>query len=79
MAYALGERTAHPDELDGECLTKREREIAVLVGEGLSNRDIAAELVISARTVETHVRHLMTKLGAGNRTQIATWVVATNG
>ncbi|AUI58581.1 helix-turn-helix transcriptional regulator [Amycolatopsis sp. BJA-103] len=56
-----------------------EREIAVLVGEVLFNREIAMELVLSACTVETLVQHIMTKLGAGNRTQISTWVTTTNG
>ena len=40
---------------------------------GLSNSQIAAELVISARTVETHVQHIMDKLGFRTRAQIAAW------
>jgi non-specific serine/threonine protein kinase len=55
-------------------LTKREREVAALVADGLSNRDIAARLVISRRTVEAHVEHILTKLGFSSRTQIATWM-----
>jgi DNA-binding CsgD family transcriptional regulator len=57
-------------------LTKREREIAVLVSQGLSNRQIAATAYISDRTVETHVQHILGKLGFTARTQIAAWVVA---
>lgn len=51
----------------------RERETARLVGRGLSNKEIAAELVLSERTVETHVRHLMDKLGVSSRVEIAVW------
>jgi predicted ATPase/DNA-binding CsgD family transcriptional regulator len=55
-------------------LTPRESEIAGLVAQGLSNRDIASRLVVSQRTAETHVEHILTKLGFTSRTQIAAWV-----
>jgi DNA-binding NarL/FixJ family response regulator len=55
-------------------LTRREQEIAALVAQGLSNRQIAAASHISERTVESHVQHVLDKLGFTNRTQIATWV-----
>jgi len=55
-------------------LTRREREIAELVAKGLSNKEIAGQLVISPRTAETHVEHILTKLGFNSRAQIATWV-----
>lgn len=54
-------------------LSPREREIAALVAEGLSNRDIAARLVISERTAANHVQHILGKLGFANRAQIASW------
>jgi DNA-binding CsgD family transcriptional regulator/tetratricopeptide (TPR) repeat protein len=57
-------------------LTARERQVAELVALGRSNREIAHELVLSNRTVGNHVQHILTKLGFGNRSQIAAWIVA---
>jgi predicted ATPase/DNA-binding CsgD family transcriptional regulator len=54
-------------------LTRREAEVAALVARGLTNRDIAARLVLSVRTVEAHVDHILTKLGFHTRTQLAAW------
>ncbi len=56
-------------------LTKREREVTVLVTAGMSNLEIAERLFIGERTVETHVSHILTKLDFDNRTQIAAWAV----
>lgn len=55
-------------------LTPRELEVAGLVAEGLTNREIAERLVLSERTAQNHVQHVLTKLGLANRSQIATWV-----
>ena len=55
-------------------LTRREREIAALLAEGLTNKEIAGRLIISQRTVETHVDHILSKLGMTSRTQVASWV-----
>ncbi|PJF42906.1 MAG: hypothetical protein CUN55_09495, partial [Phototrophicales bacterium] len=55
-------------------LTEREREIAVLVAEGKSNREIAEKLVLSKRTVDAHISNILNKLGFSSRTQIAHWV-----
>ena len=52
-------------------LTEREREVAVAVGEGLSNADIGTRLDLSVATVKAHIGHLFTKLEATNRVQIA--------
>jgi non-specific serine/threonine protein kinase len=54
-------------------LTRREREVAVLAARGLTNRDIAAQLFVSVRTVEVHIDHVLTKLGFHTRTQLAAW------
>jgi DNA-binding NarL/FixJ family response regulator len=52
-------------------LTSREREIARQAARGLSNQEIAADLVLSVRTVETHLAHVYAKLGIGSRRQLA--------
>jgi DNA-binding NarL/FixJ family response regulator len=54
-------------------LTRRETEVARLVAAGQSNRDLARSLHISIRTAESHVDHILTKLGLANRTQLAHW------
>jgi predicted ATPase/DNA-binding CsgD family transcriptional regulator len=54
-------------------LTRREAEVAALAARGLTNRDIAARLFLSVRTVETHLDHVLTKLGFRTRTQLAAW------
>jgi non-specific serine/threonine protein kinase len=55
-------------------LTRREREVAVLIARGQSNRQIAEELVIAERTVANHVENIFNKLGFRSRTQVATWI-----
>jgi non-specific serine/threonine protein kinase len=82
VAYALGEITAPPVAAAAPAaaasepvLTKREREVAALVARGMTNKDIAAELVISQRTAEAHIEHILNKLGFTSRTQIAAWAV----
>ena len=50
--------------------------MAALIARGLSNREIAAGMVISVRTAETHVQHIMVKLGFTARSQIAAWAAA---
>jgi len=63
-----------PRPTGAQVLTRRELQIADLINKGLSNKDIADTLVISKRTAETHVEHILTKLGFTSRTQVATWV-----
>ncbi|MFI5556582.1 LuxR C-terminal-related transcriptional regulator [Streptomyces sp. NPDC051738] len=57
-------------------LTRREQQVAALVARGMTNRRIAAELVLSPRTVDGHVDHILTKLGFSGRAQIAAWWAA---
>jgi predicted ATPase/DNA-binding CsgD family transcriptional regulator len=56
-------------------LTARERQVAALVTQGKSNREIAGELVLSERTVENHVGNILSKLGFSSRAQVAAWGV----
>ena len=58
---------------DADPLTAREREIAALVARSMSNREIADRLVLSERTVESHVRNILAKLGFTGRTEIVSW------
>lgn len=66
-------RQAVKQEFGG--LTEREREVAGLISQGKSNREIAKLLVVTERTVEKHVENILSKLGFASRTQIATWAV----
>ena len=59
-------------------LTPRQREIAQLVARGRSNRQIAAELHISERTAENHLRNIMITLGVSNRVQVANWITGVS-
>ncbi|PBC58016.1 protein kinase [Rhodococcus sp. ACPA1] len=80
VAYALGEQAPEPSPQDAPSSaapTKRELEVAELVAEGLTNREIATRLTISPRTAQGHVEHLLAKLGFTSRAQIAAWVMAT--
>jgi DNA-binding CsgD family transcriptional regulator len=58
-------------------LTERECEVAVLIAQGKSNREIADSLTITERTAETHVRNILNKLNLTSRIQIALWVITT--
>jgi predicted ATPase/DNA-binding CsgD family transcriptional regulator len=82
IEYALGTEEPTPTpgahgEADrtSDTLTRREREVAVLIGRGLTNHQIATELDITGRTVETHVSRILRKLEIHSRTQIAIRVI----
>jgi predicted ATPase/DNA-binding CsgD family transcriptional regulator len=59
-------------------LTRRETEVARLVAKGMSNKEIAAALVVAQRTAEGHVERILRKLGFSSRAQIAAWVAELN-
>ena len=71
------EKPPAPAVSDGAPLTSRELQVARLIAAGSSNKDIAAGLVISQRTAENHVEHILTKLGFTARAQVAAWIAAS--
>ncbi len=58
-----------------QALTRREREVLTLVGEGLTNREVANRLVISLSTVQTHYAHIIEKLGLTNRAELIKYAI----
>jgi predicted ATPase/DNA-binding CsgD family transcriptional regulator len=77
VAWALDPDAVTPGQANRETapalLSSREMVVAGLVAAGLSNRRIAEKLLVSQRTVDAHVRHILDKLGVDSRAQIATW------
>ena len=78
IAFALDETRDPDDDGDGDApaalagrLTAREQEIAVLVADGLTNRQVAEKLFISRRTVDAHLEHIFGKLGITSRVMLA--------
>jgi predicted ATPase/DNA-binding CsgD family transcriptional regulator len=69
LALGTGDRSA-PSALG---LSRRELDVVRLVAAGLANKEVAARLHLSVRTVESHVRSALAKAGVANRTQLATW------
>lgn len=72
--YATQRQETVPGPQQQLVLTRREREVAELVGQGLSNRQTADRLVVSPRTVDGHVENILAKLSFTSRSQIAAWV-----
>jgi DNA-binding CsgD family transcriptional regulator/Tfp pilus assembly protein PilF len=72
-ARPFSPRRAQAEKFGG--LTERERGVAALIAQGKSNREIADQLVVSERTVESHVSSILLKLSFTSRAQIAAWVV----
>jgi non-specific serine/threonine protein kinase len=70
--YALEESYARPPA--GPALSRRELQVALLVRQGLTDREIGARLFISTRTAEYHVESLRNKLGVRSRAEVAAWV-----
>jgi non-specific serine/threonine protein kinase len=74
LSYALDDvKPETVARIDEQVVSPREHEVAALVAAGLPNRAIGERLFVSPRTVETHVQHLMNKLGVGSRSEIAAW------
>jgi len=81
IGLALGEPAQAAAAAGGEGagpLGRREADVARLVADGLSNKQIGARLFISERTVDSHVRGILNKLGFNSRTQIARWIASSN-
>jgi DNA-binding NarL/FixJ family response regulator len=57
-------------------LTRRERQVAAVIAQGMTNQEIAEALVVSIKTVEAHITRVLSKLGFSSRAQIAAWAVA---
>lgn len=72
MSKLMRHISQREDAKSVETLSPREREVLQLMARGLQNKEIAAELVISERTVKFHVSSILGKLGAGNRTEAVT-------
>jgi len=79
LSFALEEKAIGPaaetQPRGPSPLSRREAETASLVAQGLSNRAVAAKLMISERTVDSHVLNILNKLGIQSRTEIASWVI----
>lgn len=75
VALALGEQGAGPTAQASAKPTGREQQVAELIAQGLGNKQIATRLVMSQRTAQGHVEHILTELGFTSRVQIAAWVV----
>jgi DNA-binding CsgD family transcriptional regulator len=82
VRLALGEpgpvAVATSDSAGAGLLAKREAEVARLVADGLSNKEIGARLFISEHTVDSHVRSILNKLGCNSRAQIAAWMASSS-
>ncbi|SCD66280.1 two component transcriptional regulator, LuxR family [Streptomyces sp. SolWspMP-sol7th] len=71
----LAQEEQAPQQPRGGSLTEREREVLGLIADGRSNREIARALVLSEKTVKTHVSNILMKLDLADRTQAALWAV----
>ncbi|WP_328975654.1 response regulator transcription factor [Streptomyces canus] len=75
VAGALLSQEENNSQGRGGSLTEREREVLGLIADGRSNREIARALVLSEKTVKTHVSNILMKLDLADRTQAALWAV----
>jgi DNA-binding CsgD family transcriptional regulator len=80
LGVRRGSRQAHRTRADGwAALTATERRITDLICEGLTNREIAARLFVSPRTVQSHVSHILDKTGLRSRVEVAAAATAQTG
>jgi DNA-binding NarL/FixJ family response regulator len=81
LALVLGEPAqappATPNGGQTSLLGNRQTDVARLVADGLTNKQIGMQLFISERTVESHVRNILNKLGVNSRAQIAAWIASS--
>jgi len=75
VADYLSRIEAGDEEVSGEGLTAREREVLALIAEGLTNREIAEQLVISVRTVERHRENIVNKLNLHSRVELVKYAI----
>jgi DNA-binding CsgD family transcriptional regulator/tetratricopeptide (TPR) repeat protein len=78
LAFPHSDKASEPSTASGQ-LTRRELEVARLVAQGLTNREIGTRLTLSVRTAESHVEQIRAKLGFKTRAQIASWVTERYG
>lgn len=75
IAQLLSAASAEEAAIQDEALTDAEKRVALAVSRGLSNKEIAAKLEISVRTVENHISHILDKKGFTNRVEIARYIL----
>ena len=75
LMQQVSQQTSLPRESQVDDITEREREVVRLVAQGRSNHDIAQELVISEKTVKTHISNILSKLNLQDRTQLAIYAI----
>jgi DNA-binding NarL/FixJ family response regulator len=71
----VGYAVRHESGSSSSPLTEREQEVTILLTKGLSNRELAARLMISEGTAKRHIENILSKLGLRSRTQLAAWAV----
>ena len=75
LMQQVSQQAIQPRETQVDDITERERDVIRLVAQGRSNHDIAQELVISEKTVKTHISNILSKLNLQDRTQLAIYAI----